>query len=280
MNYRHSFHAGNFADVLKHAVLMRVLAYLMQKEAPIRVIDTHAGAGFYDLKGDDALRTGEWVDGIARLRKQTFRQDVENILAPYRNALAALCISDRTYPGSPALIQHILRAQDRASFNELHRETCWMLRDNLGRDGRIVINPLDAYIAWKAQIPPPEKRGLVLVDPPFEEPGEFDRMAEGLAIMGRKWPIGTAILWYPLKDRRAITGFERQCRESAFFKLLVVEIHVDDPTSTGPLTGCGLLIANPPWTLADELALLLPALCKALARSSEARWRLDWLKQE
>ncbi|MFY8115645.1 MAG: 23S rRNA (adenine(2030)-N(6))-methyltransferase RlmJ, partial [Rhabdaerophilum sp.] len=136
MNYRHAFHAGNFADVLKHAVLMRILAHLMQKDTAIRVIDTHAGAGLYDLKGDAASRTGEWVDGIGRLNEGPLDSAAETILAGYRNALAAFSPDGRLYPGSPALIRHVLRPQDRASFNELHPETLRDLRRALPRDDR------------------------------------------------------------------------------------------------------------------------------------------------
>ena len=278
MNYRHAFHAGNFADVLKHAILMRILTHLMQKDTAIRVIDTHAGSGMYDLKGDAASRTGEWVDGIGRLRESPLPAAAEAILAPYRAALEALAPGGRLYPGSPALIRKALRPQDRASFNELHAETLWDLRRALPRDDRLVINPLDGYIAWKAQIPPPERRGLVLVDPPFEKEDEFDRMLEGANLMARKWPQGVAMLWYPIKNQRRVLQFEAGLVESAFARMLIVELHVDEPDAEGPLAACGLAIANPPWKLDEELLHLLPALSERLGRGGVARWRVDWLK--
>lgn len=277
MNYRHSFHAGNFADVIKHTVLMRVLAHLTLKETPFRVIDTHAGAGFYDLKGEEASRTGEWVEGIARLEKARLSAGAEAVLAPYREALRVLAPLGDIYPGSPALIRHALRAEDRASFNELHPETCHALRRALGRDDRIVINEIDGYLAWKAQVPPRERRGLVLVDPPFEKEDEFDRMAETFSEMGRKWPTGTAMLWYPIKNLAAVSRFETALAVSGFSKLLVIELHVDRAEAAGPLAACGLAIANPPWKLAEEMAALLPELSKLLARRHTARWRADWL---
>lgn len=278
MNYRHAFHAGNFADVLKHAVLARVLAHLLRKDTALRVIDTHAGAGMYDLSGDAASRTGEWVDGIGRLRDEPLSPEAEAVLAPYRAALAALAPTPRVYPGSPALIRHALRPQDRASFNELHGETLRDLRRALPRDERVVINQLDGYLAWKAQVPPPERRGLVLVDPPFEKEDEFDRMLDGVQMMARKWPTGIAMLWYPIKNQRRVSLFEAGLAESAFSSVLVVELHIDATASEGPLAACGLAIANPPWKLDEDLLSLLPALSQRLGRGDVARWRLDWLK--
>lgn len=277
MNYRHSFHAGNFADVIKHVVLLHVLTYLAAKPAPFRVIDTHAGAGIYDLRGEAAARTGEWIDGIGRLGEALPNAGAEAVLAPYRAALHDLAPTGDVYPGSPALIRHCLRAADRASFNELHPETCHALRRALPRDERIVINEIDGYLAWKAQIPPRERRGLVLVDPPFEREDEFDRMIEGAEIMARKWPTGTAMFWYPIKNRHAVARFEAAVQEAGFGKLLVIEIHVDAPDAIGPLAACGIMIANPPWTLAEEMTTLLPSLSQRLARGPVARWRVEWL---
>ncbi len=277
MNYRHSFHAGNFADVIKHVVLLRILAHLSRKQTPFRVIDTHAGAGMYDLAGNEAARTGEWIEGIGRLREQTLDPEAEAVLAPYRAALSQLAPEATRYPGSPALIWQALRADDRASFNELHPETCHALRRALPRDNRIVINEIDGYTAWKAQIPPRERRGLVLVDPPFEKTDEFDRMAEGIAAMAGKWPTGTAMLWYPIKHRDAVLRFETALQTCGFGKVLVIELHVDTPEAIGPLAACGLAIVNPPWTLAEEMTALLPGLCALLARRDHARWRCEWL---
>lgn len=277
MNYRHSFHAGNFADILKHVVLMRILAHLAQKETPFRVIDTHAGAGLYDLGGTEAARTGEWVDGVGRLDIIAFSARARQIIAPFSEALAALSQGGRLYPGSPALIRHALRQQDRAAFNELHPEEFGLLRRLVGRDERVALTHLDGYTVWKAQIPPPEKRGLVLVDPPFEKEDEFGRLAEGFELMARKWSNGLAMIWYPIKNRRAVAGFETRCRESGFGKVLVLELHVGEITADGPLAATGLMLANPPWTLADEMTALLPELSACLARGGTARWRADWL---
>lgn len=276
MNYRHAFHAGNFADVLKHAALMRVLDHLKRKDKPFRAIDVHAGDGFYDLGSDEAARTGEWVEGVGRLA-EPLPPEAEAVLAPWRAALEDLAPLGGVYPGSPALIRHALRAGDRAAFNEKHPEAHARLRQLMGRDARVAITALDAYTVWKAQVPPPERRGLVLVDPPFEQPGEFDRMAEGARMMARKWPGGTLMLWYPIKDREAVRRFEGEITASGFEKLLVLELHVDHPEASGPLAATGLLITNPPFTLRDEMAALLPPLAARLARHAVARWRAEWL---
>ncbi len=278
MNYRHAFHAGNFADVIKHAVQARILTYLHQKEAPFRVIDTHAGAGFYDLAGEAASRSGEWIEGIGRLRAARLSDTAEVLLAPYRAALAALCPNPDEYPGSAAISQHLLRAQDRASCNELHEETFAALKRAMGRDERLALNRLDGYLAWKAQVPPAERRGLVMVDPPFESSREFEHLGGGAAMMGRKWPTGIGLFWYPVKNIAAVARFEHLLRECAFAKILIVELHIDAIGAEGPLAACGLAITNPPFPLHDELAASLPELSARLARGEIARWRLDWLK--
>jgi 23S rRNA (adenine2030-N6)-methyltransferase len=277
MNYRHDFHAGNFADVLKHVILMRILAHLALKPAPFRVIDTHAGSGLYDLSGEEARRTGEWQGGVGRMG-EAFSPAAEAVLAPWRAALAALCPDGRHYPGSPLFIRHGLRAEDRASFNEPHPAAEANLRQALpGRDFRLAITALDGYTIWKAQVPPKERRGLVLVDPPFESRDEFARLAKGMAGMGRKWPGGGLALWYPIKDRAGVDAFETAARESGFKNVLVAELHVDRCDATGPLAACGMLMANPPYTLHADLATLLPELAARLATGARARYRLDWL---
>jgi 23S rRNA (adenine2030-N6)-methyltransferase len=277
VNYRHAFHAGNFADVLKHAVLMRVLEHLKKKEAPFRAIDLHAGDGFYDLRGDEAARTGEWIDGIGRLARP-LAPAAEALLAPYRAALADLAPLGDLYPGSPAFIRHALRDQDRAAFNELHPEAASHLRRSASRDPRIAITSLDAYTAWKAQVPPKERRGLVLVDPPFEVAGEFDRIVEGTREMARKWAGGTLIAWYPIKNPPMARDFERAMLASGFAKLLVLELHVDQAMAEGKLSATGLILANPPFTLHAEMELLLPALAERLARRPGAgATRCEWL---
>lgn len=279
MNYRHGFHAGNFADVLKHVILMRILGHLRLKPAPFRVIDTHAGSGLYDLAGEEAQRTGEWRGGVGKMAAP-FSPPAEMVLAPWREALASLCPDGQSYPGSPLFIRHGLRAQDRASFNEPHPLAQAGLRKVLPvRDSRLAVTALDGYTIWKAQVPPNERRGLVLVDPPFESRDEFERLARGVAQMARKWVGGSLAVWYPIKDRAAVDGFEAAVRESGFANVLVAELHTDRFDASGPLAACGMLVANPPYTLHGDLATLLPELAERLATGETARYRLDWLVQ-
>lgn len=279
MNYRHGFHAGNFADVLKHVVLLRMLGHLALKPSPFRVLDTHAGSGLYRLDSEEAQRGGEWQGGIGRM-SDPFSATSEAVLAPYRAALATLTPDGLAYPGSPLLIRHALREQDKAAFNEPHPPAQAALRRMISaRDPNCVLTALDGYTMWKAQIPPVEKRGMVLVDPPFEQRDEFTRLGAGLTMMARKWPTGSLAIWYPVKDLPAIKWFEATAQESAFANLLVVELHVDRLAAGGPLTACGMLIANPPFTLHDELAVLLPDLAARLACSDRAGYRLEWLRK-
>ena len=277
MNYRHAFHAGNFADVFKHLVLMRLLAKLAEKPAAFRVIDSHAGAGLYDLGAPESARGGEWAGGVGLFRAAELGEAAEALAAPYRMALAAAGIERNHYPGSPWLIRYGLREADRAAFNEPHAETFAALRRALPRDERLAFTAIDGYQAWNAQLPPRERRGLVLVDPPFEAGDEFARLALGMGRMARKWPTGMAAIWYPIKGRDGPRRLEAAVAEHGFAKALVLECHVADPAAEGPLGACGLLVLNPPFRLDEEMALLLPPLIRALGRGRGAGYRIEWL---
>jgi 23S rRNA (adenine2030-N6)-methyltransferase len=206
MNYRHAFHAGNFADVMKHVVLTRVLLHLRRKETPFRVIDTHAGIGLYDLAADEALRTGEWRDGIGRL-ETPLNPDAEALLAPYREVLARMRqeFGADAYPGSPAIARDALRAGDRAIFVELHPDDGALLARRFNR-GRSKVLHLDGWTALHGLIPPPERRGLVLIDPPYEDRDELVRLAGEVTRAVRKWPTGIFALWYPIKATGPVDG--------------------------------------------------------------------------
>lgn len=213
MNYQHDFHAGNFADVLKHAVLCRVLHYLRDKPAAFRVIDTHAGSGLYDLAGEKALRGGEWQDGIGKLLAAKIPEATAALLSPYLEVVRALNDRDRlrVYPGSPALARAWLRAQDRLIACELEPKASSSLSRNLQGDARIKTLRIDGWTAMNAYVPPKERRGLVLVDPSFEVDNDFSRLASGLAAAHRKWATGIYILWYPIKGRRGRTPLPSKC---------------------------------------------------------------------
>ena len=180
MNYRHAYHAGNFADVFKHALLTRILLYLMRKDAPLRYLDTHSGVGRYDLSSEEALRTGEWRDGIGRLMGADLPPAVAALLEPYLSLIPGTAQAPGPYPGSPLIAQSLLRMQDRMSFSELHEHDSRRLVRSLGLEKRCKIMTMDGYQALKAGVPPIERRGLVLMDPPFEERDEFERMALAL----------------------------------------------------------------------------------------------------
>jgi 23S rRNA (adenine2030-N6)-methyltransferase len=279
MNYRHAFHAGGFADVIKHVILVRILVHLRGKPAAFRVIDTHAGAGRYDLTSEEASRGGEWREGIARVVAAPFGQSARDLLSPYLEAVAA-CSSDRAlaaYPGSPVLVRALLRPQDRLIACELEPTAAAALARELGRDPRCKAVAIDGWTALNAYVPPKERRGLILTDPPFEEAAEFARLAQGVEAAHRKWATGTYLLWYPIKERDEPDALARRLRRSGLSKILRVELRVPIPRGSSRLGACGLIVVNPPWTLTAELEILLPELAVALAGERGATHRVDWL---
>ena len=277
MNYRHAFHAGSFADVLKHAVLTRALLHLREKPAAFRVIDTHAGAGRYDLRGPEAARTGEWQGGIGKLFGEPMAGDAAALLEPYL-ALVRAENGDalRYYPGSPRIAQALCRPQDRMIFCEREPAARKALAVALGRDPRAKISELDGWTGLKALLPPPERRGLVLVDPPFEEPDELERMTAGLAEAHRRFGNGTYLLWYAIKEPREVERFCRRVARLGISKILRLELSITAPQPDAPLAGCGLIAINPPWTLEGEMRILLPALVARLGRAGGG-FRVDRL---
>lgn len=282
MNYRHIYHAGNFADVLKHAVLALVVEHLKLKPQPFRVVDTHAGVGLYDLSGPEAQKTGEWRDGIGRLLSAPLPESISDILRRYLDVVRAengdLELS--RYPGSPLIARRLMRDIDRLVANEAHPDDAGKLAAMFARDPAAKVLELDGWTMLKAVLPPKERRGVVLIDPPFEVPGEFQRMIEGLAAVHRRFATGTVMLWYPVKDQRASRAFHRDLAALAVPKLLVAELFVATPRAEGELTGTGLLILNPPFTLEPKLKLLLPFFAILLRRGSGAGFRLEWLTGE
>jgi 23S rRNA (adenine2030-N6)-methyltransferase len=282
MNYRHSFHAGNFADVLKHTVLSRILVHLRAKPAAFRVIDTHAGAGRYDLAAPEALRSPEWRDGIGRLLNATIGEGARVLLAPYVDAVAALNPGGglSCYPGSPALVQAFLRAQDRLVACELEPNAAAALARHLHGDRRSKAVAINGWTALNAYVPPKERRGLVLIDPPFEDAGDFPRLALALEAAHRKWAGGTYLLWYPIKERSAPDALVRRLRRTGIAKILRAELSVGAPRDSNRLGSCALVVVNPPWTLASELALLLPELAAVLSDDGRGAFAVDWLASE
>ena len=213
MNYRHAYHAGNFADVFKHIILVRLVTYLQRKDSAFRVIDTHAGLGKYDLESAEAAKTGEWVAGIGRLLAAEVPSDVAPIIAPYLDIVRE--VNTQTdplsiYPGSPLLVRKLLRKQDRLSAIELHKEDVTVLQGLFAGDHQVRVTKLDGWLALGAHLPPKERRGLVLVDPPFEAAGEFDRLVDGLARAHRRFGHGMFALWSPIKNGAPIETYYRR----------------------------------------------------------------------
>jgi 23S rRNA (adenine2030-N6)-methyltransferase len=283
MNYRHAFHAGNFADVIKHIVLVRILLHLQEKDAAFRVIDTHAGAGLYDLTGEAAMRSGEWLTGIARILQARFSVAALPLIAPYLDIVRAFNPHPaelKTYPGSPLIARALLRPQDRLTACEVEDGARKALIDALRRDPQARVVDLDGWTALPAFVPPKERRGLILIDPPYEEKDEFERLAAGFTGAFAKWPTGSYLLWYPAKSRRATDELAQQVAHACGQarppgKCLRIEFSVAPQTPDGALTSAGLLVVNPPWTLAAELKTILPELEKPLGLGGAGRFRLE-----
>src|SRR6201985_1440791 len=217
MNYRHAFHAGNFADVIKHIVLVRILTYLQEKEAAFRVIDTHAGAGLYDLTSEEAERSGEWLTGIARVMQARFSPAAIELVMPYLDLVRAFNPQRdlKTYPGSPLIARGLLRPQDRLTACELEPNARKKLIEALRRDEQARVVDLDGWLALAAFVPPNERRGLVLIDPPFEAADEFERLPGRFPAALREEATGIYLLWYPVKSRRATETLAQRVAELA-----------------------------------------------------------------
>jgi 23S rRNA (adenine2030-N6)-methyltransferase len=282
MNYRHAFHAGNFGDVLKHVVLVALIRALKRKPAPLAFIDTHAGSGLYDLSGEEAKRTGEYREGVARLLDLA---SPPQPLAAYLDAIRAMQDPARPglsmYPGSPRLAASQLDDTDRMILCELHPEIHEQLKRRLGPDRRAHIHRRDGYEALPGLVPPDERRGLVLIDPPYESQNqEFRQIEDTLEKAFERWPQGVYAVWYPIKIRPQVAPFRRWLEENAPRSVLLVELAVRACDSPLRMNGAGMAIINPPWRLDESLASSMPVLRKALAQDAEAHFRLDWLKRE
>jgi 23S rRNA (adenine2030-N6)-methyltransferase len=282
MNYRHAFHAGGFADVIKHIVLVRILTYLQEKPAAFRVLDTHAGAGLYDLTGEEARRTGEWLTGIARVMQARFSEAAMALVSPYLDIVRAFNPPGelKAYPGSPLIARALLRPQDRLTACEVEPHTRKRLIDALRRDTQARVVDLDGWTALPAFVPPNERRGMVLIDPPFEAKDEFEKLADGFTQAFTKWPTGSYLLWYPVKSRRVTDSLARHVAGVAAGskppgKCLRLEFSAAPQQPGGALTSAGLLVVNPPWTLAAELKTILPELEKPLGQGGAGRFRLE-----
>ena len=281
MNYRHAFHAGNFADAMKHVMLVRVLCHLLRKDKPFRVIDTHAGIGFYDLAANEAERTREWHGGVGRL-DQPFAPELETLLVPYRRLLdsSRQRHGPSIYPGSPLIVRELLRKQDRAVLVELHPADAALLTERFNKVSNIKVLHLDGWTALHGLIPAKERRGLVFVDPPYEERGEFERLVTELVRAVAKWPTGVYMAWYPIKDPSEIERVAAALAAALIRPALRLELMIERPTDTSRLNGCGLFVINPPWMLKEEADLILPALTERLAQGDYGAYRCERMGRE
>jgi len=277
--YRHQFHAGNFADVFKHALLVRLFLALAKKDTPYCYVDTHAGIGRYDLSRPWALKNAEFRNGIARLWE---RPDIPELLTPYLEAVRAENPDGRLrfYPGSPWIARRLLRRGDRMVLSELNKTDVAELGELFARDRQVTVHLMDGYQALKAHLPPKERRGLVLIDSSFDRAGEFKRVAEALATAHERWATGIYAAWYPLMDLPTMRAFERNIVATGIRKILQLELSVRPEGWTTSLRGCVLLVVNSPFHFDDEAAAMLEWLWRALAPEGSGGPRVRWLVSE
>ncbi len=282
MNYRHAFHAGNFADVIKHIILTRIICYLQKKDKAFRVLDTHAGIGLYDLSSSEAQRSPEWKLGIKALMDADRSKELNALIKPYLDVIKGLNASGslKLYPGSPLLSRKLLRPQDRLTATELHPRDAVTLKSHFEGDHQVKAIELDGWQALVAHMPPKEKRGLVLVDPPFEKPDEYTRLASGLFRAHKRFKTGTYALWYPIKDFAEIEVFVEQLYNTGIKKVLRIEFNTHQPTNPPSLYGTGMIVVNPPFTLEEEMTLILTELEPILAPSGKGGFKINWIYNE
>ena len=282
MNYRHAFHAGNHADVLKHVVLLALCDALTAKPAACFALDTHGGRGLYRLDGESAQKTGEALDGIARLMAEAPREPaIQRYLAAVR--ACRLEHGVHAYPGSPWLLAHALREQDRIAACELMPEEAAALAANFAHDPRVAVHQRDGYAAVKALLPPKHgdtryARGLVLIDPPYEaQLDEFDAALAAIREALVRWPQGMVALWYPVKQRRVLQGFYRRAAALEARSALLLELLVRPDDSPLRMNGSGMLLLNAPWQFDAAMRPALAALAASLGEAG-ADARVEWLR--
>lgn len=284
MNYRHIFHAGNFADVFKHALLFPLFRAMQRKEKGFVYVDTHAGLGGYDLGTAPAGRTLEYAAGIGRLwevaEQPTALREFVSFVRDYNEHKGAPPGELRFYPGSPDIAAALRRPQDRLALSELHPEDFEVLRTSFRRQPNVSVQCIDAYSAIRAYLPPPERRALVLIDPPYEDANEVSRLHAGLQAGLQRLPAGTFVVWFPIKDRSATEAFKAVLSTLALPPTLVLDLTIQDDNRADRLNGCGLVVINPPWQIATELKSIADALREILAVEAGSRTQLEWLVAE
>lgn len=277
LSYRHAFHAGNFADVIKHIVLVEILEHLLRKETPFEYIDTHAGAGLYDLRSDYALKLQEYSGGIGRLRPEDFPE-----ITRYFEVIRSFNAPDKLefYPGSPAIAGYFLRPRDRAWLFELHPGDYELLRDYMAGNRSIRVRCQDGFEGLKALLPPTSRRGLVLIDPSYEVKSDYELVADRLRDACRKFGHGIYALWYPVVDRRTIDELETRIATSGIRNVQRFELGIAEDSAARGMTAAGMFVVNPPWKLLEKMSSLLPRLAQALAEEGGGSYKCEVIAGE
>lgn len=284
MNYRHIYHAGNFADVFKHIVLTRVIRYMQNKEAAFRVLDTHAGTGLYDLSSEMAQKTGEWRTGIKRVLDSVDSAPaaVQELIAPYIDCVRSLNQDGEfsQYPGSPRIARMLLRKQDRLTALELHPDDFENLQANFAGDYQARVTKLDGWLGVKSHLPPKERRGIILIDPPFEVYNEFFNILTALKEGHQRFATGTFLLWYPIKHRKGVSEFREELKAAGISGILDATLEVRSGREVR-FDGSGMIVVNPPYKLEEELRAILPWLTSVLQHGPNAGGHgVNWLVRE
>ncbi len=279
LSYRHSFHAGNHADVLKHTVQSLIITSLKEKEKPFLYLDTHAGAGRYQLRSEHAARTGEYLEGIAQLWQHT---DLPAELMPYMSAVRALNPAGnlRYYPGSPLIARHLLREDDMLQLTELHSSDFPLLRGEFLKDKRARVARADGYQQLKAKLPPPSRRGLILIDPPYEMKTDYQDVVKGIQEGYKRFNTGVFALWYPVVLRQKIKQMFAGLEAAGIRNILQIELAVRPDNNQRGMTASGMVVINPPWKLEQQMRNVLPWLHKTLVPAGTGHTLVNWLVAE
>ncbi|PHM30053.1 23S rRNA (adenine(2030)-N(6))-methyltransferase RlmJ [Xenorhabdus innexi] len=279
LSYRHSFHAGNHADVLKHTVQSLIIESLKEKEKPFLYLDTHAGAGRYQLSGEHAERTGEYLEGIARIWQ---RDDIPEELSGYMKVVKALNQHGvlRYYPGSPLIARHLLREDDELNLSELHPSDFPLLRSEFSRDQRARVLREDGYQQLKSKLPPKTRRGLVLIDPPYELKSDYQNVVQGILEGYKRFATGTYALWYPVVLRQQIKRMVKDLEKTGIRKILQIELGVRPDSDQRGMTASGMIVINPPWKLEQQMKTVLPWLHQVLIPEGTGHTSVEWIVPE
>jgi len=277
--YRHQFHAGNFADAFKHALLAQLVLALTRKDKPLFCLDTHAGIAHYDLQHEWTQKNAEYKNGIGLLWE---RKDAPSELAPYLDAVRAENPDGRLryYPGSPRIIRRLLRSKDRMTLIELNKKDCESLVTQYARDRRVTVQCVDGYQALKAHLPPQERRGLVFIDSSFDRAREFQRLTQGLVAAHKKFSTGVYALWYPLMEPAAMGGFERGIVATGIRRILQMEVAIHPDDWMMSVRGCGLLVVNPPFGFEPVARTIVDWLWPVLSEAGAGYRKTAWLVPE